>query len=276
MHSCTCCTAMSWRGRWALAALAAGVGASALAGCAGTAPAAIVDAPTDPLACGLVVSLNLVELGDELFISRAAAPAAQCPTLAPGSEQKFAVRSTTQGGAVGWSDPVVVAPDGSLEATITVPLDTRAGQVLVTAVPPAELDCSSAPDDSCILPRLHTVVGFDPSALSPVHITSTDTPTPTLPDSTLNDLVFDSYFLAGPETDELTVVVFGSGCETRPLNYVAPAPHGTLQLVSGLVGDPLQDCDAGSQPWTTVIEVPTGFEQFESVTVDNLAARDLG
>ncbi|WEO78811.1 hypothetical protein BJQ94_07210 [Cryobacterium sp. SO2] len=250
------------------------IGAAALPGCAGVvggSPAAVGESSTvDPLACGMTVEPGSAVLGEEVLISRPATEPGECATLAPGSTQTLELRSSTRGITVEQSVPVLIGNDGAFEARMRIPTGIRLGDAVITAIPPAELDCTAtAAAEECILPRTYLAVGFDPDDLRPVRLTDTAADTPTLP---ADDLVDTPYALAGPGANELTLVLIGSSCPTRPADFVAGTSAGTLQIVSADEVPPGEDCDALAMHWTTVIEIPDGYAGFRSVTVDNVPA----
>ncbi|TFC06992.1 hypothetical protein E3O42_01010 [Cryobacterium adonitolivorans] len=174
---------------------------------------------------------------------------------------------------------MVVGTDGSFEATMPVPTDIRLERAVITAIPPAESDCTEAAmaadtPDACYFPRAQFTVEFAEDDLSPVRMVSTDVAMPALP---ADDGARDSYALAGPGRNELTLVIFGSGCASRPTQYRHDAPTGSLEIVSEVIIPAGQDgCNEPSIPWTTVIEVPVEFRGYRSVSVDNLATILLG
>lgn len=254
---------------------------SALAGCASAASTPVASplpASPDPLACGMVVAPGTVYLGGEMLIWRTATDPEECPTLGPGSTQTLEMRALVQGLMVEESVTVQIGADGAFEARMTVPTGIRLGIAKVTAIPPAELDCSEAAaaagtPDACILPSAALTVEINPADLEQVRISSTDVATPTLP----ADADFrESYALAGPGPDEVTLVIFGSSCETRPATFVRTAPADSLQIVSTEIMPAGMGCDALAKPWTTVITVPEGFGDYRTVTVDNVEAFLLG
>jgi len=251
-----------------------------LAGCAGGAAdtdalsvgGEVPDASTlpadDRFGCGITVTPALAVVGEDVVVSRGpVSPGDSCTTLAPGSTQTIELRSSHWNDAARQTAPATIAADGSFEATLTVPLDIRLGQVQVTAIPPAESDCTEAavaagtPDD-CYFPGASFTAQFAPESLSPVQIVTTEaeTPAPPLDES-------DSYALAGPGPDELTLVIYGSACPSRPAGFVHDAAGDTLTIVSASSTD---ICAQPRLPWTTVIEVPDAYRDYRSVSVDNL------
>ncbi|WEO78814.1 hypothetical protein BJQ94_07225 [Cryobacterium sp. SO2] len=242
-------------------------GALLLTGCAGS-------APTDSFGCGIVVAPATAVVGEDVVVSRApAAPAEICTTLVPGTSQTIELRSVFANDSARQTTTVTVADDGSFEATLPVPGDIRLGRARVTVIPPAESDCTAAalaagtPDD-CYFPGALFTVEFAPDTLTPLRIVSTDVPMPALPAS---DEPADSYALAGPGAHELTVVIFGSGCASRPATYRDTAAADSLEIVSEVIVPAGADgCTEQLMPWATVIEVPDGHRDYRSVTVDNL------
>ncbi|MGY4856435.1 hypothetical protein [Cryobacterium sp. AP23] len=259
-----------------VAALLAGAGT--LIGCAGAAEttgeadATAVAQPVDPLACGITVTPATAVFGDEVRITRPATDPGECTTLDPGSTQTLELRSSILGFTAEQSVPVIVGADGAFETRMRIPTGIRLGDAIVTAIPPPELNCDGATSKDtgeCILPRAYFAVGFASEDLEPLGITSVDVATPALP---TDDVLLESYALAGPGPQELTVVVYGSSCETRPATYLRTAPADTLQLVSAVEVPPGEGCDTLAMPWTTVIEIPEGFSGYRTVTVDNVEA----
>jgi hypothetical protein len=232
----------------------------------------IPDASTAPagdgFGCGITVAPALAVVGEDVVVSRGpVSPGDSCTTLAPGSTQTIELRSSHWNDAARQTAPATVAADGSFEATLTVPLDIRLGQVQVTAIPPAEADCTEAavaagtPDD-CYFPGASFTAQFAPESLSPVKIVTTEAETPAPP---LDDA--DSYAVAGPGSDELTLIIYGSACPSRPAGFVHDAAGDTLKIVSASSDDL---CAQPMLPWTTVIEVPDAYRDYRGVSVDNL------
>ena len=230
--------------------------------------------PIDPFGCGLVVNPATAVIGAEVVISRAATEPGECATLVPGSTQTLELRASVRGLEVEQSVTTVVGGDGAVEARMRMPTGIRLGRAVITAIPPAELDCTGPTidpiaDDACILPRASVTVVFDSRKLAPVTIVSTDAQPPDLP---LTDVPLVSFAIPGPGAGELTLVISGSGCETRPAAFLRTAPAHTLAITSAVIVPTDQDCDALAMPWTTVIAVPDGFRDYDTVTVDNVAA----
>jgi hypothetical protein len=229
--------------------------------------------PQDPFGCGLVVTPAVATVGDEVVVSRAPTePADICTTLAPGTVQTLELRSVFWADAARQTTSVTVGADGSFEATMRVPADLRLDSAHVTAIPPAESDCTAAaaaagtPDD-CHFPSAAFTAQFAPEDLAPVRVVATDVTMPELP--VIDNA--DSFAVAGPGATELTLVIFGSGCASRPASYRTDAPDGRLVIVSEVILPPGSDgCTAQLMPWTTVIEVPEKFRDYTRVTVDNL------
>lgn len=229
---------------------------------------------TDPFGCGITVTPAVAVVGRDVLVSRApVSPGDVCTTLAPGTIQTIELRSSFVNDAARQTAPATVAADGSFEATLTVPLDIRLGQVQVTAIPPAESDCTEAaiaagtPDD-CYFPGASFTAQFAPETLAAVRTVSTDVGMPVFDTSAQ---LADSYAVAGPGIDDLTLVIFGSGCATRPMLYRDTAPAGRLEIVSEEIVPVGSDgCTAQSKPWVTVIEVPDAYRDYRSVSVDNL------
>lgn len=243
-----------------------------LVGCAGTTGSAAVDAaaPTDPFGCGIVVTPAVAVVGQDVLVSRPpTAPGEICATLAPGTTQTLELRSNHVHDSARQTASATVAADGSFEATLPVPTDIRLGQVLVTAIPPAEFDCTAVaaaagiPED-CYFPRAQFTVKYDPDELSPVRIVTTEVETPAPPVGGESD----SYAVAGPGENELTLTIYGSACPSRPSTFVHTADPETLKIVSAVSGD---ICAEPLVPWTTVIDVPDDYRDYRSVSVDNLA-----
>ncbi|MBX0300372.1 hypothetical protein K2F54_10335 [Cryobacterium sp. 1639] len=245
-----------------------------LAGCA------TPGASTDPFGCGIVVTPERAVVGGDVTVSRPAAePSDICTTLDPGSTQTLEIRSSISDDPIRGTATAVVEDDGSFEVTMPVPTGIRLDRAVVTAIPPAESDCTEAaaaagtPDD-CYFPRAQFTVGFADDDLAPVTIVSTDAAQPPHPPG---DGFPDSYALAGPGRNELTLVIFGSGCASRPTRYLHDAPTGSLEIVSEVIMPAGQNgCNEPLIPWTTVIEVPDEYRDYRSVKVDNLDAILLG
>jgi hypothetical protein len=109
------------------------------------------------------------------------------------------------------------------------------------------------------------------STLRDVEVVSTDLATPPLPAHALEEWS-KPYYLLGPTDGQLTLVLPGSGCETRPRSFVVGAPSNELEIVSEVQGDA---CDAIGMRWTSIIEVPNDYAAFESVIVDNVPAEPV-
>jgi hypothetical protein len=270
----------------ALAALL--VCAGLLTGCAapGGPAGTMVHEQVDQLACGITVKPGAALFGEEVLISRAATPTGdaargesgpgECGTLVPGSTQTLELRSSVLGVTAEARVTAVVDAHGGFEARMRIPTGIRLGDAIVTAIPPAEFGCPAVTAETtaeCILPRTYFRVGFDPEDLEPVTITSTDEPTPRLPvETSLNT----SYALAGPGPTDLTLVIWGSGCAARPSSFVGTAAADSLEIVSADVVPHEQDCAAMAELWTTVMEIPEGFGDYRTVSVDNVDAILLG
>jgi hypothetical protein len=124
------------------------------------------------------------------------------------------------------------------------------------------------------LPATMFAAAFDPADLSPVRIISTDVAMPALP---AGDGDQDSYAQAGPGPHELTLVIFGSGCASRPAMYRHDAAAGSLEIVSEvIIPAEAGGCTEQRAPWTTVIAVPKAYRDFTAMTVDNLNTVLLG
>lgn len=239
-----------------------------LVGCA--APAA----GTDPFGCGIVVTPQQALIGEDVTISRPATePGSICTTLAPGTTQTLEIRSIVVDDSARQTATVVVEPDGSFEATMPLPAGIRLERAVVTAIPPAASDCSAAAAaagtaDDCYFPRAQFTVAFAGDELSPVTLISTDAAQPALPSS---DQIQGSYAQPGPGPNQLTLVIYGSGCASRPTQFRHTAPTDSLEIVSEVIIPAGQDgCTEPSLPWTTVIEVPDAYRDYRSVRVDNL------
>lgn len=266
------------RARAGIAALVLGLSAL-LGGCGagaggGTAGSLVANATQDPFGCGIVVTPATAVVGADIVVARPPTePGDICTTLAPGTTQTLEVRSAHVSDAARGTTTVTVGADGSFEASIPVPTDLRLDGAVVTAIPPAESDCTAAAaaaenPDECYFPRAQFTAVFDPQQFSPVRIVATDVAMPELPPG---DGEQDSYASAGPGANEMTLVIFGSGCASRPASYRHDAPAGQLDIVSEVVVPAGQDgCTEPRIPWTTVIEVPDGFSDYSAVTVDNL------
>lgn len=264
--------------------------AVALAGCAAPGgPAAPSPAPAEPvdqLACGITVTPAAAVFGDEVLIARAGSgPGAaargesgpgECGTLVPGSTQTLELRSSILGDNPEATVSAVIGAHGDFEARMRIPTGMRLGDAIVTALPPAEFGCpavTAETTEECILPRTYFTVGFDPDDLEPVTVTSTDAPTPALPP---DDSLMSSYALAGPGPTDLTLVIWGSSCAARPTTFVRTAASDSLEIVSVAVVPEEQDCAAMAELWTTVIQIPEGFRDYRTVSVDNVEAVLLG
>lgn len=234
----------------------------------------------DRLACGITVTPATAHVGAEIVVSRPpAGPGDRCTTLAPGTTQTLELRSVHVNDPIRQTTTVTVEDDGSFEATVPVPTGIRLERVVVTAIPPAESDCTAAaaaagkPDD-CYFPRAMFTAAFDPADLSPVRIIRADVAMPALP---AGDGDQDSYAQAGPGPHELTLVIFGSGCASRPAAYRHGAVAGSLEIVSEvIIPAGANGCTEQRAPWTTVIAVPKAYRDYTAVTVDNLSTVLLG
>lgn len=226
----------------------------------------------DRLACGITVTPATAVFGDAVLIMRPASQPGECATLEPGSTQTLELRSSILGLTAEESVPVTVGADGGFEVRMRIPPGIRLGDAVVTAIPPADLDCAAVPAvpaEECILPRTYFTVGFDPADLEPLRITSVDVETPALPP---DDALLTSYVRVGPGTDELTVVIWGSSCAARPVAFVRTAPSDRLEIVSDMPVPEGQACAALAKPWTTVIHLPAGATGYRTVSVDNVEA----
>jgi hypothetical protein len=264
----------------AILLLACATGIVLLAGCAGGPAVIMPGAPAagagqDPYGCGIVVTPATAVVGTEVVVSRpATAPGPDCTTLAPGTIQTLELGSVFVSDTAAQTATVTVGADGSFEATMRVPADLRLDRAEVVAIPPPESDCTTiASPDECYLPRAYFTAQYDPDDLAPLRINAIDTGMPDLPVSA--DLP-NSFAVAGPGPTELTLVIFGSGCASRPASYRLDAPPGSLEIVSEVIVPAGQDgCNEPLIPWTTVIEVPDDSQDYRAVTVDNLATQLL-
>jgi hypothetical protein len=243
-----------------------------LAGCAQG--AVVGNASQDPFGCGIVVTPATAVVGEDIVVSRPPTePGDICTTLAPGTTQTLEVRSAHVNDDAQGTTSVTVAADGSFDVSMPVPGDLRLDSAVVTAIPPAESDCTAAAaaqgtPDGCYFPRAQFTAAINPADFSPVRIVSNDVAMPALP-STAD--VQDYYAVAGPGRHELTLVVFGSGCASRPAAYRHDAPAGQLDIVTEVVVPAGQNgCNEPRIPWTTVIEIPDRYRGYTAVTIDNL------
>ena len=259
-----------------------------LVGCAGGAadpePRSILDEATglptgfpaapDPFGCGITVTPAIAVVGQDVLVSRApVSPGDTCTTLAPGTIQTIELRSSYGNDVARQTAPATVAADGSFAATMTVPVGIRLGQGQVTVIPPAESDCTAAataagtPDD-CHFPGTAFTAHFAPESLTALRTVTTDVELPTF-DAGVQPA--DSYAVAGPGAHELTLMIFGSGCASRPTMYRHTAPAGSLEIVSETIVPAGSDgCTAQLKLWTTVIEIPDAYRDYRRVSVDNL------
>ncbi|MCU1447081.1 hypothetical protein [Cryobacterium sp.] len=261
-------------GRAGIAALVLG-GSVLLTGCGagvGTAGPPADNATQDPFGCGIVVTPATAVVGEDVLVSRPPTePGDICTTLAPGTTQTLELRSIHVNDSVRQTTSVTVTADGSFETTMTVPSDIRLERVVVTAIPSAESDCTESAagnPDECYFPRAQFTVELARDDLTPLRMVATDVAMPPLP---AGDGEQDSYALAGPGPHELTLVVFGSGCASRPVAYRHNAPAGQLDIVTEVVIPAGADgCSEPRIPWTSVIEIPEGLRHDTAVTVNNL------
>jgi len=191
----------------------------------------------------------------------------------PGSVQSFELQSITVGGAIERSAEFEVAADGSFTAEVTVPTDIRIGRATLIAVPPVRHYCSDDTADDCILPRILLTVGHAADDLTPVTIVRSEVDTPPLPDHG----ALDPFAFPGPAQGQLTLVIYGSSCPTLPDAYVNNAPAKSLEIVTKVhIPANAGGCAELAKPWTTVIEIPDEYGDFDTVKVDNVEATIVG
>lgn len=111
-----------------------------------------------------------------------------------------------------------------------------------------------------------------PPHLAALVVVEPDAETPQLPPDDFDAPgLAAGYAQPGPGDGRLTMVIFGSGCQSVPESYVRAAPAHSLQIVSTLVGaDGVTACTAQRKPWTSVIEVPEDFSGYSEVLIDNV------
>ncbi|WP_108251256.1 hypothetical protein [Planctomonas deserti] len=182
--------------------------------------------------------------------------------------QTFELRSAHVADVVKAVADVAVAEDGSFSFEVQVPLELRLGRAIVQAIPDTG-SCLDPEALDCPAPTVNLDVRHPASALRDVNVLSTGLATPPLPAHALEDWS-DPYYLPGPADGQLTLVLPGSGCETRPNSFVVTAPSKRLEIVSEVQGDA---CPEIAMRWTSIIEVPDEYAAFDSVTVDNLPAK---
>jgi hypothetical protein len=242
-----------------LTALAIGV-AALLAGC--VSPPVEIERP-EPIVIGCAAEAppSDVFVGEAVEVTRG--PDGLCDGLAVGRTQTFTFRSTDRTSTVGSSIFAEIGENGSFSFELEVPADMRLGRAVLEAVPRV----TACDDDNaleCPPPSAHVIVRHRPTALRPVALVSSRLPTPALPSGG----GVHAYVLRMPLHDELTVVLAGKRCETIPTAFVATAPRGSLELVSG--PRPSGSCLQNGRFWTSVIEVPKSHAAFTSVKIDNI------
>jgi hypothetical protein len=108
--------------------------------------------------------------------------------------------------------------------------------------------------------------------VQPITVVRTDVETPALPE--IEELLQGPgtpppYAVLGPGAGELTLVIWGNGCPTRPRSFDASAAPDTLAILSATDG---LDCTEPLIGWTTVIELPAERPAPSVVTVDDVEA----
>jgi len=265
-----------------------------LAGCATPAePAArVVSAPIpdaaseavaeanriDPFACGMAVTPTNPQPGGTIEVSRTPEMAAiaselpGCALLETGVDQTFHLTpSMLPELGVAQTPSTEVAADGSFSATIEVPTDFRIGQAIVFAVPTSRADCSTGIMD-CVIRRAYLSVGYSPEVLSPTTIVENDPVNPELETAVDFDRADSSWAMRDEANDGITIAIFGSSCETRPTQFVDTGDESVLTLISEEIMPAGMACFDSQNLWMTAIEIPEGYENFTSVTVDNGAS----
>ena len=205
-----------------------------------------------------------VFLGETISVSRG--PEGPCEGLELGSTQTFLFHSGYLEYQVSTEVEVDVAEDGSFAFEVPVPATAAIGSAYIEPVP-ADPECDVEGALDCPPPRVYLEVGHPPSSLGNVTIVSTEQVTAGVPSGVDGD---PGYALRGPTEDRLTVVIFGPGCPAVPKHFVATAARDSLELVSHVEAEA---CNEPRIPWSSVIEVPDGYDDFTTAKVDNVPVR---
>ena len=86
------------------------------------------------------------------------------------------------------------------------------------------------------------------------------------------DRADSSWAMRDEANDGITIAIFGSSCETRPTQFVDTGDESVLTLISEEIMPAGMACFDSQNLWMTAIEIPEGYENFTSVTVDNGAS----
>ncbi|MBO0983780.1 hypothetical protein [Rathayibacter sp. SD072] len=219
-------------------------------------------AVTVEYACVLQSEIGEIELGGVLSVHRG--PDGPCDGLETGTMQRFELRSIVEADPVRASVDVDVASDGSLAFDVQVPEELRLGRALLQAVSP-ERECRDPAVLDCPAPTVRFVITDSsvqdlrldsaPSLTSPGPVGATDSSR--------------ASYRPGPLPDQITVVLPGPTCETVPASFVTDAPADSLEMVSAIRGDV---CGESLNWWMSVVDVPDGYADYDSVKVDNVPA----
>ncbi|MCM6762283.1 hypothetical protein NB037_07610 [Rathayibacter sp. ZW T2_19] len=212
--------------------------------------------------CVLQSEIGEIELGGVLSVHRG--PDGPCDGLETGTTQRFELRSIMEADPVRASVDVDVAVDGSLAFDVQVPTDLRLGRALLQAVS-LERECRDPAVLDCPAPTVRFVV--TDSSVQDLRLASA--PSPTAPDQVATLDAIGAHYRPGPLADQITVVLPGPTCETVPASFVTDAPAGSLEMVSAIRGDA---CGESMNWWTSVVDVPDGYADYDSVKVDNVPA----
>jgi len=231
----------------------------------------------DPYACGMAVTPTNPQPGGTIEVSRTPEMAAiaselpGCALLEAGIDQTFHLTpSMLPELGIAQTPSTEVAADGSFSATIAVPMDFRIGQAIVFAVPTSRTDCSTGIMD-CVIRRAYLSVNYSPEVLLPTAIVETDPVIPEL-ETAVDFSKDDSWAMRNAAADQVTIAMFGSACQTRPTRFVDTGDKRVLTLLSEELIPAGGGCPQPQLLWMTTIEIPEGYENFTSVTVDNKAS----
>jgi hypothetical protein len=244
----------------------------ALSGCAAigdgprTAPPAGGSAVSVVYACEWNIEGGDVLLGETISVSRG--PDGPCDGLELGTTQLFELRSNHADDPVKATAEVDVAQDGSFTFEIRVPENLRLNTAVLQAVP-ADPGCDDPAVLDCPPPSVYFTVRHARAALREVTLAATGLDAPRL---TAGSVGAEHSYRPGPADGQVTLVISGNGCETLPRWYVATAPSDSLEIVSETQD---VECTDVATRWTSIIELPAEYADFESVKVDNIPAELL-
>lgn len=230
--------------------------------------------PSKSMACGIKVEPTDPSPGSTIEVSgRVQANSdPDCSALLPDSTQLL-VLSPAPPSRGEDSDPVAVqvTEDGVFVGTIEVPRATPLGQAEIGVIASSDMDCPPATPE-CSHPSLFVTVAYPDADLSPVDIVNRDLPAPDIDYGTTAEDEYKPWAISGPRSGEITIVIYGTSCETRPVAFLRTSPSDVLELVSEEISPAGINCETAATLWATVIAVPDEYQDPRVIRVDNVEA----